>query len=539
MLVYLYTMCTLFAGNVMSTSLRRLRQQEKYPETVHYDTYERESLDENYLELWHRWLQADLSMKTKAPVASTTRKPTKSPVRPPSSSIPINMNTKLPVAPKQPVPSAPGSLPSVTLAPVALPPATLAPAALPPVTRAPIVAPIPTPIDFPSTSPSFSPSTMPSNHPVTLSPQTLSPVTKLPTTRAPVTQPPTTPVGTLLQLLQTVPELSTLLTAITTSDANRNMPPYFTEIFNNSNTSITIFAPVNTGFNNLENVVPGYLTQLLTPDFGLHLFEILAYHGTQGIVTTATFPRMNLRMLAGGNVTVTAPSNTSFEVQSFSTFLAQILPPPDVRATNGLVQVVNNVLLPEFVFLNLFEGIVRENSRNGGQFTTLLRLVTAAGLEAILMGTIGATLLAPINSGIPSETEQFLLQPGNEAILSDVVRYHVLTELFNFAAEQNSTVQLYDTLLQGARVVAGVVVMQNGGVFVQYNQAIQLRYTVVKESLIYTVDRILIPPLLRPVIPGGPPTNSTLVSSNDLAVGETSGGITSQSKKKMQQPSSP
>jgi uncharacterized surface protein with fasciclin (FAS1) repeats len=525
MLVYTYLFLVSFSGKVISTKSRSLRRQhEQYPDRVQYNSHEKEVSDENYRELWYRWLEQDLSMKTKAPVASTTIKPTKTPIPPPSPSL-IPMSTRVPVAP----------IPPVSTSPVSIAPATQAPMMVPPT---PIVVPTFVPIVSPSTSPSHSPSVAPSISPVTLAPLSLSPITKSPITRAPVSQPPTPPNGTLLQLIRTTPELSTLLLAITTSDANRNMPPYFTEILNNSNTSITVFAPVNTGFENLDTVVPGYLTSLLTPDYGLHLFEVLAYHGTRGIVTTATFPRVNLRMLAGGNVTVTAPSTSSFEVQSFSTLLAQILPPPDIRATNGLVHLVNNVLLPEFVFLNMFEGILRENARRVGQLTTLLRLVTAAGLEAILMETTGATLLAPINSGIPIETEQFLLQPGNEAILSEVVRYHVLTELFNFAA-QNSTVKLYDTLLQGARVVAGVVVMQNGDVFVQYNQAIQLSYSVVKESLIYTIDRILIPPLLRPVIPGGPPANFTAVSSNDLSVGENSIDVTSQKKKKMKRVSSP
>ena len=288
------------------------------------------------------------------------------------------------------------------------------------------------------------------------------------------------------------------------------MPPFFIDLLNNTNTSITIFAPVNDGFTNLAQVVPGYLTQLLTPNFGLHLFEILAYHATPGIILSSMFPRTNLRMLAGGTVNVTASSSTSFAVQSFSSLRAQILPPPDVRATNGLAQVVNNVLLPQFVFFNLYEGLQFANSQD--QFSTLLRLIVAAGLEATLIEATGVSLIAPVNSGITTVTETFLLQPGNEAILSDVVRYHVLTELFNFAAQKTSSVELYDTLLQGARVVVGVVPLADGSVFTRYNQAVQSSYSLARESILYTVNRILIPPLLRPIIPGVIFTNSTPVT---------------------------
>jgi uncharacterized surface protein with fasciclin (FAS1) repeats len=264
----------------------------------------------------------------------------------------------------------------------------------------------------------------------------------------------------------------------------------------------------------LAQVVPGYLTQLLTPNFGLHLFEILAYHATPGIILSNSFPRSNLLMLAGGTVNVTASSD-GFAVQSFTSLRAQISTPFDVRATNGLAQVVDNVLLPQFVFFNLVEGLQFANSQ--GQFSTLLRLIAAAGLEATLTEVTGVTLIAPINSGITSTTETFLLQPGNEEILSDVLRYHVLAELFNFAAQKTSTVQLYDTLLDGARVVVGVVPLGDGNVFTRYNQAVQSGYSLARESILYTVDRLLIPPLLRPVIPGVIATNSTPVTATAVS----------------------
>ena len=474
---------------------RRLRRQpnkdQSNPDVVHSDSYREEVSDEIYLELWDRWLQQDQSMKTKAPIAPippTTQQPTKHPVRLPISP-PINNS----VAPIPPLPTMPGSVSPVSLSPIAVP------------TFAPIVA--------PSASPSLSPSISPSTSPVTKVPTSRAPVTKGPTSQAPVA-PPTVPPGTLLQFIQSVPELSTLLTAATTSDANRNIPPFFIELLNNTNTSITIFAPVNAGFTNLAQVAPGYLNQLLTPNFGLHLFEILAYHGTAGIILSSSFPRSNLRMGAGGTVNVTTSSDSNFAVQSLSPLRAQILPPPDVRATNGLAQVVNNVLLPRFVFLNLFEGLLLANIGSQGQFSTLLRLITAAGLEATLMSATGVTLIAPINAGVTTVTEEFLLQPGNEAILSDVVRYHVLTELFNFAAQKTSSVKLYDTLLEGARVVVGVVPLADGGIFARYNQAVQSGYGLAGESIFYVVDRLLIPPLLRPVVPGVIATNSTPVTGS-------------------------
>jgi hypothetical protein len=93
-----------------------------------------------------------------------------------------------------------------------------------------------------------------------------------------------------------------------------------------------------------------------------------------------------------------------------------------------------------------------------------------------------------------------------------------LTEIFNFAAQKNKTVDLFDTLLQGSRVVVALEPLPDGTIFVRYNQAVQMGYWLARESILYVVDKILIPPLLRPIIPGGPATNVTAVASDDATV---------------------
>jgi uncharacterized surface protein with fasciclin (FAS1) repeats len=331
---------------------------------------------------------------------------------------------------------------------------------------------------------------------------------------APVTQPPTPPPGTLLQLIRTKPELSTLASAIATDEANRNIPPFLAQILNNTRTSITLFAPVNSAFDALADIVPGYLAQLVTPSFGLQLFDLLAYHATSGVVPTATFPRSNLPMLAAGRVNITSSINDTFFVRSLSPVPAQILPPFDIQATNGLMHVVNNVLIPQFVFQNLIEGLLSANARNGGQFSTFLRLISAAGLESTLEEASGVTLLAPTNAAIPIETERFLLQPGNEEILTAVLRYHVITELFNYSVQSVPTVLLVETL-QGESIVVGIVFLPDGGVLTRYSQANQLGFFVVRENIVYRIDTILVPPTLRNVVPRGLNSNTTIASAVD------------------------
>lgn len=309
-----------------------------------------------------------------------------------------------------------------------------------------------------------------------------------------------TPDKTLLEVIQDTPELSTLLTAIDTADANREIPPYIAEELNATD-SLTIFAPTNEAFDAFNAALPGYLDMLLTPEYGLHLFSILAYHVTSGAVSTADFPIADLAMLAEGSVNVTE-SEMGFSVVTSTEVVnsATILEPFDVRATNGILHLVDNVLVPRFVTQNLITALEFLQVTQGDNFSTLLRLIRAAGLETTLAELEGVTLLAPTNDAIPPETEQFLLAPGNEAILNATIYYHVIDQLFNYAAQSIPNILLVDTI-QGEKIVVGLVTDGADGVAVSYNQATQQGFFPVQYNIAYVVDRILVPTSLSTVVP--------------------------------------
>ena len=334
----------------------------------------------------------------------------------------------------------------------------------------------------------------------------------LPPTEAPVAG----PLPTLLELVQATPELSTLLTAIETADANRNIPPSLVAALSGPD-DLTVFAPINSGFEAVDAVVPGYVAMLLTPEFGLHLFSILSYHVTPGIVTTSSFPILDLPMLEEGSVAVEGAPDTGFEVISFSPVPATILEPLDIPASNGVAHLVDNVLVPRFVTQNLITGLMFRSETQNGEFSALLRLIVAAGLDTTLAEIEGVALLAPPNDAIPAATEEFLLTPGNEDILTAVVSYHVINELFNYAAQEIPNILLVQSL-QGERIVAGLV-ESGDSVAVSYNQGVQQDFFPVQQNLIYVIDRILVPATLSTVVPrsidGVPEVFLELASASD------------------------
>jgi uncharacterized surface protein with fasciclin (FAS1) repeats len=281
---------------------------------------------------------------------------------------------------------------------------------------------------------------------------------------------------------------------VNVADQNRTVPPLLSNVLGSAG-PFTLFAPTNTAFSSLETTEPGYLEQLLTPEYGLHLFVLLAYHTAPGSLKRDDFPVTNLAMLDGGSTNVT--DGPPYFVDSFSPSSAEIVAPPDVAATNGVLHFIDNVLLPSFVDQNPVTALQAQ----GDQFSTWLRLIEAAGLSTTFANFNNVAMLAPVNSAIPLEIEQFLLQPGNEEVLTAVLSYHVMITMFNYAIQEVPNIYLLNTT-QFENIVSGIIIVDDAGdVSVSYNQATQIGFFLSKTTIIYVIDRMLIPPSLATVVP--------------------------------------
>ena len=105
--------------------------------------------------------------------------------------------------------------------------------------------------------------------------------------------------------------------------------------------SLTVFAPTDAAFNKLPAQT---LTDLLKPENKAKLTRILAYHVINGkCLTSAQINAMALpakvQMLSGDKVTV-CRNGRHLKVNNATVVT------PDVIATNGVIHVIDTVLLP-------------------------------------------------------------------------------------------------------------------------------------------------------------------------------------------------
>ena len=140
------------------------------------------------------------------------------------------------------------------------------------------------------------------------------------------------PSKDIVQLASSDPNLSTLVSAVKAAGLVSTLE---------GKGPFTVFAPTNAAFAALP---AGTLQALLQPADKARLTSILTYHVVPGAYTSSNLPTGSVMTVdgapvtvhsAGGTVTVTDGTGKTVQVTE-----------ADLRASNGVVHVINGVLLP-------------------------------------------------------------------------------------------------------------------------------------------------------------------------------------------------
>ncbi len=124
-------------------------------------------------------------------------------------------------------------------------------------------------------------------------------------------------------------DFSTLVAAVTAADLVDTLK---------SDGPFTVFAPTNAAFAALP---AGTVETLLMPENKDQLIAILTYHVVPGAVTSdqLTGQRLNVATVQGQNVHVDGRNGVTVNKSTVTT--------ADIMATNGVIHVIDKVLLPE------------------------------------------------------------------------------------------------------------------------------------------------------------------------------------------------
>lgn len=235
------------------------------------------------------------------------------------------------------------------------------------------------------------------------------------------------------------PEFSTLLAAVSAAD------PSILAALAAADAELTVFAPTDAAFAALaEALGEDAFTEILTEEGTPRLNEILLYHVLDGAVGSAdvvaalsaaaaddmgavSFPAVTLSgqalEIAGSMDDEALDLAAGISIAGANLLLDMV----DIEASNGIIHVIDAVMLPE---LRTIADIVVElaSASENAEFTTLLTAVSAANpavLELLSDPSAAVTVFAPTDAAFAA-VEGLADIVADSDLLTTVLQYHVL-----------------------------------------------------------------------------------------------------------------
>jgi uncharacterized surface protein with fasciclin (FAS1) repeats len=237
----------------------------------------------------------------------------------------------------------------------------------------------------------------------------------------------------------------------------------------------TVFAPTDAAFAK----VPKATLDALAAD-PAKLKAVLLYHVVPGRVTAADVVKLTSAKTAEGRSVAIKVTNGAVFVDG-----AQVTT-PDIEATNGVIHVIDSVLIPQEATATPPKTIV-QTAVAAGSFKTLTSLLKKAGLVGALQGKGPFTVFAPTDAAfakVPKATLAALAK--NKAQLRSVLLYHVV---------KGNVPAAKVVMLRSAKTLNGKAVsirVKGGNVFVA-GARVTTPDVKASNGVIHVVNKVLIP----------------------------------------------
>ena len=280
--------------------------------------------------------------------------------------------------------------------------------------------------------------------------------------------------GTIVEIAVGNPSFSTLVTAVKAAGLAETL---------SGKGPFTLFAPTNAAFAALPK---GTLETLLKPENRDLLRKVLTYHVVPGDLMARDLQSGKVATVEGNSVAVQVKKN-GVKVNNANVIKA------DVDATNGVIHVIDRVLLPPGLMDTkpTQSGTIVDVAASNPAFSTLVTAVKAAGLVETLSGKGPFTVFAPTNeafAALPKGTLEKLLKPENREALRKVLTYHVVSGDLMAKDLRSGRVKT----VEGNSVA--VQVNKNG---VKVNNINVIKADVdASNGVIHVIDQVLLPPNL-------------------------------------------
>ena len=283
------------------------------------------------------------------------------------------------------------------------------------------------------------------------------------------------PEGSIVDLALASPDLTTLVTALQAADLVGTLA--------DEDALFTVFAPTDEAFAALgEDAIAALLadTEALT--------DVLLYH----VVGGAAVDSIDATALYGQMVTMVNEADVAIDIRDGELFINEskvII--KDIPATNGIIHVIDMVLLPESEEAAEPTGTIADIALADPQFSTLVTALEAADLVSTLADeTAVFTVFAPTDdafAALGEETINSLL--ADIPTLTDILTYHVIADQAVDAATATSLNGSDVEMLNGNTVSISV----QGDTLYINDSAVIAEDVTATNGIIHVIDAVLTP----------------------------------------------
>ena len=283
------------------------------------------------------------------------------------------------------------------------------------------------------------------------------------------------PEGSIVDLALASPDLTTLVTALQAADLIGALA--------DEDALFTVFAPTDDAFAALgDDAIAALLadTEALT--------NVLLYH----VIGEAAVDSIDATALYGQMVTMLNEADVTIDVRDGEVYInASKVIIKDIPATNGIIHVIDMVLIPESEEADP-TGTIVDIALADPQFSTLVTALETAGLVATLSDeTAVFTVFAPTDDAfalLGTDTINSLL--ADVPTLTDILTYHVIGDQAVDAATAISLDGSDVEMLNGDTVSVSV---QDGTLYLN-DSAVIAADIVATNGVIHVIDAVLTPP---------------------------------------------
>ena len=240
----------------------------------------------------------------------------------------------------------------------------------------------------------------------------------------------------------------------------------------------TVFAPTDDAFKKLpEGTVEGLLKDVPA------LTKILLYHVVPAHYEAAALAKLTTVETVGGPSLTVKVEQGSVRINDAQVIIA------DVKASNGVIHVIDTVLLPpaEPAAPDIVDLAVAD-----GRFTTLAKALTEAGLVNFVKQSAALTVFAPTDDAfakLPEGTLDNLLK--DKAALTRVLLYHIAPgQALAQDVINMSSVATFAGAYPSIRAEYGKVMVDDAQVIIPD--------LVASNGVIHVIDSVLLPPATPP-----------------------------------------